>query len=114
GLERLDVEAVRAAAKRARDVGKMLTPQLQERIGDAIKIARATARKIAKAGETAAIEVDLDAVRRVADARAACLDLDAAADPIIAPPAEGLALDLEPAALEETVKSTLRPALDLE
>jgi hypothetical protein len=98
GLEQLDVDKVRDAASRARSVGQMLSPLAQERIQGAIEVARAEARKIVAAGETAALEIDAAAIRTVAEARTAFLDLDEQRE-IAAPTAEKRAIDFEPSPL---------------
>jgi hypothetical protein len=95
GIRTLDVTAVRDAADRARDIGRMLTPEAQARIGTAVEEARAAARKIVKAGEQAAKEIDEQSIRRITEARTAFLDTDPAAE-IAAPVEEARALDLEP------------------
>lgn len=76
GIKDLDVKKVRDAADRARDIGQMLTPGARARIDEAIAAARATARKIVKAGEQAAVEIDRKTVRAITEARTAFLDLD--------------------------------------
>jgi hypothetical protein len=99
GIRNLDVTTVRDAADRARDIGRMLTPEAQARIGTAIDVARAAARKIAKAGEQAAQEIDQRTIRRITEARVAFLDLDPVAE-VAAPAEEARALDLSPAEVE--------------
>jgi len=96
GISKLDVAAVRDAAMRARSIGKMLTPAAQERITDAIDKARAAAKKIVKAGEQAAQEIDRGTIRQLADARTAFLDLDTANTQVAKPQAAARAIDLAP------------------
>lgn len=95
GVENLDVKRIRDAADRARSVGTMLAPEVQARVSLAIDAARAAAKKIVKAGEQAAAEVDLYAVRTITESRTAFLDMDEAAE-VKAPAAEGRAVDFEP------------------
>jgi len=76
GMKNLDSDVIRDAANRARNIGQMLTPDVQERVQVAIDIARKTARQIVKAGETGALEVDKAAIARIAQARTMFLDLD--------------------------------------
>jgi len=95
GLQNLDVNAIRKAANSAKEVGQMLTPEAQVRVQMAIDTARSAARKIVKASEQAAQEIDLQAIRKVAEARTAFLDMDDAA-PVAAPKQEARALDLTP------------------
>lgn len=97
GLKNLDVKAIRKAANDAKEVGQMLTPEAAVRVQMAIDTARSAARKIVKAGEQAAQEVDLLAIRKVAEARTAFLDLDEA-KAVAAPKQDARALDLAPVA----------------
>jgi hypothetical protein len=103
GVRNLDVKIVRDAADRARDVGRMLSPDAQARIQTAIDAARDAARKIVKAGEQAAQEIDRQALSRIATARTAFLDFDPAAT-VAAPSAEARVLDFEP-----TPKMKIKP-----
>lgn len=99
GLQRLDVEAVREAANKARALGQMLNPDAAGKLKSAIAAARSAARRIVKAGEAAAVEVDRAVLSQVASARTAFLDLDDAAE-VAAPEAVGArAIDLEPSVL---------------
>lgn len=75
GIERIDAKAIREAATKARSVGGMLTPSAQASVQIAIDAARAAAKKIVAAGESAAIEVDRMAMRKITDQRTAFLDL---------------------------------------
>lgn len=99
GIKELDVKRVRDAANRARAVGSMLTPEALEKVKGAIEAARAAARKIVKAGEQAAVEVDKEAVKKITAARTAFLDLDES-EVLATKPAktktEARALDLAP------------------
>lgn len=110
GIRSLDVSAVRDAADRARDIGRMLSPDAQTRIQGAIEAARGAARKIVKAGEQAAEEIDQRTIQRIAEARTAFLDLEPAAE-IAAPAAEARALDFEPMS---EIKSAPAPQTTLE
>lgn len=94
GVKALDADAIRAACNKARDVGRMLSPQAEARVKMAIETARAVARDIKKAGEEAAIEIDKAAMRRITEQRTAFLDLDEA-QPMQKPKARGRALDLD-------------------
>jgi hypothetical protein len=95
GIEKLDVEVVRAAANKAKEVGGMLTPDAQARITVAIEAARSAAKKIAAAGETAAVEIDRRTIRALTEARTAFLDLDGERE-LASPAATGRSVDLEP------------------
>lgn len=76
GVEKLDVKTIRDAASRARDLGSMLPPETEARVKIAIDTAREAAKKIVKAGETAAREIDMGAVRKITEMRTTFLDLD--------------------------------------
>jgi hypothetical protein len=102
GVRNLDVRMVRDAADRARDVGRMLSPEAQERIKTVIDAARGTARQIVKAGEQAAIEVDQVTIRRIVEARTAFLDIDLDSE-IATPAAEARAVEFEPASETESI-----------
>jgi len=95
GISKLDVAAVRDAANRARSLGKMLTPQAEQRIKVAIEAARSVARKMVKAGEQAAQEIDRATIRTLTEARTAFLDIDSTG--AVAKPVEtGRAIDFQP------------------
>jgi hypothetical protein len=110
GLKTLDVKAIRKAANEAKQIGQMLTPEAATRVQMAIDTARSAARKITKAGEQAAQEIDLRAVRKVTEARTAFLDLDEA-KAVAAPRQNAPALDLTPV---EPVKAKKAKARQLE
>lgn len=96
GIKDLDVKRVRDAANKARDIGQMLSPAARERIDEAINAARTTARKIVKAGEQAAQEIDRRTIRKITEARTAFLDLDDAQE-VAAPKVQARTVDLETA-----------------
>lgn len=95
GVRNLDVKVIREAAGKARSLGAMLSPDASSRIGEAIDAARTAARRIVQAGETAAVEVDRTALRKLVEARTAFLDIDEVAE-VKAPEAAGRAIDFEP------------------
>lgn len=95
GITKLDVEAVRAAASKAKQLGSMLSPDAQARIQGAIDAVRGEAKKMIKAGEQAATEIDVTVLAKLAEARTAFLDLDAAGE-VIQPDAATRAIDLDP------------------
>jgi hypothetical protein len=105
GVRNLDVEAIRDSANKAKALVSMLSPTASQRAEEAIKAARSVARRIVKAGETAAVEVDAIAIETVRNSRLAFLDLDDAAE-IQAPMATAAALDF--AAETVTVESEER------
>lgn len=94
GLKNLDVKRVREAALKARSVGAMLSDDAAAQVKDAIAAARASARKIVKAGETASTELNKEAIKRIAQARTAFLDLDESGVLLERPRAAGRAVDL--------------------
>lgn len=93
GAANLDPAAIREAANKARDVSMMLTPATQERVGAAIEIARKEARRIVKAGETAALQVDASVIAALAHGRTAFLDVDMAQGEVAAPATVAAAVD---------------------
>ena len=95
GLQRLDVAAVREAADKARALSSMLSPEAAERAKEAIAAARSAARRIVKAGEAAAYEIDEATLRTIRQSRAAFLDLEDAQE-VAEPTHTGRAIDLEP------------------
>jgi hypothetical protein len=110
GIAKLDVKGIRDAAYKARMLGQMLQPKEQEAIKDAIEVARAAASKYAKAGEQAAVEVDKQAMRKLADSRKLFLDMDAPAE-VQAPKASGRAVLLDKHEEEEaSAKPKVKPA----
>jgi hypothetical protein len=96
GLANLDVKKVREAARRAKSVGQMLSPDATARVQVAIDLARASATAINKAGEQVAVEVDRSTIRRIAEQRTAFLDIDTDGKEIAAPVTTGRAIDLSP------------------
>jgi hypothetical protein len=94
GVRNLDVETIRDAANKAKQIGAMVSPEASERLQKAIETARSAARKIVKAGETAAAEVDLNALRAITQSRTAFLDLSDQGE-IAAPVVTGRAIDME-------------------
>lgn len=107
GLQNLDVKTVREAANKARAIGTMLSPAAAERIQVAIETARSAARRIVKAAEIGAAEIDRAAIRKITESRTAFLDVDGEAAPITVPTATGRALDLTP---EDAMPITAAPA----
>lgn len=95
GIRNMDVEAIRKAAKAAREVGAMLSPSAAASIQIAIDQARAVANKINKAGVQASVEVDKLAIKRITEQRTMFIDVSEAKE-VAAPKAKGRALDLAP------------------
>jgi hypothetical protein len=86
GLKNLDVKRVRDAAAKAKQVGEMLTPEKREKLEEAIKVARSSARQIVKAGAEVAIEIDKVAIEQIDMTRVAFLDIEESSQPEIAVP----------------------------
>jgi hypothetical protein len=95
GVKNLDVKAIREAAKKAVQIGNMLTDDASDRVQVAIEAARKAARQMTKASEQASMEIDQAAVRRIATARTSFLDLDEAKE-VAKPTAKIRAIDLAP------------------
>jgi hypothetical protein len=76
GVKKLDVKAIRDAANRAKSLSGIVAPGTDERLKAAVNAARDAARKLVKAGETAAKEVDQEALKTLKASRTAFLDLD--------------------------------------
>jgi hypothetical protein len=113
GLKRLDVKAVRDAAKKARGVVSMLTDEAASRANEAIANARAAARKLVKAGEAASVAIDGALMQSLAEARTSFLDVDAKPAEVAAPEAETRAIEtneIDPSPLADIDM----PDLDLE
>jgi hypothetical protein len=116
GLQRLDVEKVREAANRAKQLTQMLSPEASANAQQAIRVARSAARRIVKAGEAAAIEIDAATLNAIRQSRAAFIDLSDEPVEIEAPVVEGLAIDLssdEPIVVPEAAIASVTPQLDL-
>lgn len=104
GVKNLDAKAVRDAANKATQLGQVLTPEAEDNVKVAVQAARRAARRIAQAGETAALEIDQEAVRRITSQRAAFIDLGD--DVVIAKPvSDAVAVDFEP--VESEAKNAL-------
>lgn len=95
GVKNMDAAKIREAASQAKDIGKMLRPDMQERLEMAISAVRSQARAIVKAGETAAVEIDQSVLNRLSAVRAGFLDLDDTGQSVELP-LVGRAVDLMP------------------
>lgn len=113
GIEKLDAQAVRDAATKAKALGQMLSPGASEKVARAIEVARSAATRIVKAGETAASEVDAATLRIIRASRTAFLDLDDAVE--VAKPVDtsGRAVDFDVIAQTQGIAAEMaaRPAL---
>lgn len=92
GIGEADVKAIREAAGKAKGIAEMLSQEARVQAEIAIEAARKAAREIVKA-DGKAVSVDRRAMRTIAEARTAFLDLDDAAE-IGTPAAPGRTLDL--------------------
>lgn len=107
GVRNVDAKVIREAANEARRLGTMLAPEAAGRLQVAVEAARTAARKIVKAGEQAAQQVDQGAIARLAECRTSFLDLDGAGE-VASPETAGRGLDLTP--LEQAIEVTAAPA----
>ena len=115
GIENVNATTIRDAAARALKVGQMLSPEASEQVQEAVKLARGVARKIVKAGETAAQEVDHLTIKAIAAKRTAFLDMTEV-DDVIDIKGTGSALDLAAEVIEpgtRAPKQRKRQAVDL-
>lgn len=110
GLRNLDVKSIREAASKAKSIGQMLAPDAAVRVQMAVEAARNSAKAIVKAGETAAVEIDMRAIRTVTDMRTAFLDLDEAQE-VAVPKQAARALDFAP---EVKTKKRKAKAVEIE
>ena len=95
GVAELDAGAIREAANKARNLGSMLTKDAAERVQVAIDAARTAARKITKAGEGAAIQIDQYVIQQITAARTAFIDLSEIAE-VQAPEAAARPVEFAP------------------
>jgi hypothetical protein len=113
GVRQLDVESIRDAANRAKNLAAMLTPEAAARVQVAIDAVRTTARQLVKAGETASVEIDARAIRAITESRTAFLDLDDNGQEMAAPVVSGRALDLDPTSTLESLPAAPQRSLEL-
>lgn len=108
GLKNLDAKRVREAAGRARSVGMMLSDEAGARVKVAIEAARASARKIVKAGDAVSAEIDKEAIKKISQVRTAFLDFSEEGSILpTAPKASGRAVDFVP---ESKIKNKRKQA----
>lgn len=96
GVRNLDADVIRGAAKRAKQIGSMLSPEAQARVQIAIDAARKKATEIKAAGEQAAVEIDRATLETLAEARTAFLDLDTENEMVAPADTTQRAIDLTP------------------
>ena len=113
GLKNCDVKVIREAANKAKELGAMLSREAGERVKVAIDTAREAAKKIVKAAETGAAEVDQAAIRKIAESRTAFLDLGEAAE-VAAPTSEARAIDLTPIASPAPTLAAFVPEIEMD
>lgn len=111
GMKDLDVKIIRDSASRLRQVGGMLSPNMEGVVKVAIETARANARDISKAAEGMAATVDNSAIRKTAEQRIAFLDMDEAGEVAPAAAAPGRKLDLD-SSVQEADRSYVAAAQD--
>ncbi len=111
GVINADAKLIRDNANKARSMGQMLSESARAEVQDAIKSARKVARKLVKAGENAAIEVDAVTLAKLKSARTSFLDYDSNEStiqpeaPICPEPEQATA----PSRLPPTLGETLTP-----
>ena len=103
GIQKLDVQAIRDAADKAKSLGAMLSPEASERVQEVIDAARKQAVRFVKAGEQAAAELDQATIAKITEARAAFLDFDDARE-VKTTVEQGLGLDLMPQEIDPDVQ----------
>lgn len=111
GLKNLDVDVMRNATKRAKQIGSMLSPEAQARLQIAIDAVRKKATEIKAAGEQAAIAIDRATLETLAEARTAFLDLDIEQEMVAPADTSGRAIDLVAC---ETSEAAVEAARELE
>ena len=107
GLKNLDVKVVREAARQAKEIGNMLSPDAQARIQIAIDAARSSAKQMVKAGEQVAMTIDNQTITKIAEMRTAFLDLGEAKK-IVTPKVKSVAVDLTPTKKAKSSKVAAR------
>jgi len=103
GLQKMDVQAVRDAANKARQVSAMLSPEAAKTVQQSVEQVRALTRKIVKAGNVAALEMDNATMRNLERARRQFLDMSEEQE-IEMPTAQGRAIDFEADDIVEQVE----------
>lgn len=101
GIERIDVKMIREAAGRAQALGAMLSTDAAAKVQIAVDAARKAARKLVKAGDQAATEIDRGALRKLEEMRTSFLDLDGTTGDMEVPVESGRAFDLDTRSPEE-------------
>ena len=114
GVDGLDVERIRDAAKRVKKIGNMLAPEMQERINGAVSDIRSMAKKMQEAGEQAATQVDAAVINKLAAARTSFLDIDDGAEVTDAPLTSSRAVDLAPEHTGQAAPAATAPKVELE
>lgn len=115
GVENGDVLKIRNSASKATQIGQMLTKEAEARIQEAVDAARATAKKIVKAGTQAAVEIDRQTIQQLNLSRVAFLDVDGEDREVQMPEAADLqSIDLEPATEQETNRAATVFAAELD
>jgi hypothetical protein len=95
GVKNLNVEGIREAAGKAKELGKMLQPSAQKEVMEYVNKVRKLATEINKAGDQAATVVNAEVLRGLANARTEFLDFDGGAE-LKDTTVEGRVLDLDP------------------
>jgi hypothetical protein len=110
GFKNLDVAAVREASAKAKQLGNMLSPTAQAKVNVAIEAARETAKRMVKAGEQMAAEVDASTIRKLKETRSEFLDMDGEQE-VATPASTGRTVDLESSAPATPAAAARQPEL---
>lgn len=75
-LKKLDIDEVRAAAAKAKQVSQMLSPDAQRQVDEAVVAVRAMCTRIVKAGEEIKPDIDDMVIEKLSSARTSMLNLE--------------------------------------
>lgn len=96
GVKNLEPDTIRKAANQARNIVDMLNPTAAVSLKGVVDVSRSVARKITKAGEAAAQTVDREAIKQIAQARTAFLEIEDEPINLEEAEAEARAIEMEP------------------
>jgi len=113
GMADMDVKRIRDAANKATRIASMLPENASARVRDAIATARKEARRVAKAGNDAAIEIDRAAIKAIREQQTAFFDLDDIEQVKISA-ARGYGFDLDSGADDVKVAARSNTSYDVE
>jgi hypothetical protein len=76
GVSEMDKKKVQEAAAKMKDLGQVFNPDSKLQVDDAVAAFRKVARKMGKAADVAALDIDAETLAKLRGARTAFLDLD--------------------------------------